>query len=127
MPTTKQIQRDDWERYFDSFTQRHLRDDGVPKAATIELLSPRLGDQLEAVIVPLIGLSYDPKSGAFEVLLADRDHFIYALEEIWVVEEDGGEGFVSSLELVRHDGSKDIIYVRRSGPPALRHDQAPMF
>jgi hypothetical protein len=124
MATTKQIPRDEWERYFDLFTQRHLRDDGAPKAATIELLSPRLGDQLEAVVVPLIGFSYDPRNEAFEVLLADRDHFIYAPEEIWVVEEDGGDGFLSTLELVQHDGARDIIYVRRTGPPAVRDAEA---
>ena len=36
--------------------------------------------------------------------------------EIWVIEGEGG--FISALELLLADGSREIIYVRRSGPLA---------
>jgi hypothetical protein len=121
MKTTKQIQRADWQTYFDQLTQRLLGDE-VPKAVTIELLSPRLGDQLAATVARLLGMRYDPASRAFAVLLEDRDHLVFSPVEIWVAEEDETAEFVAVLELVRSDGTRDIIYVRRSGPPALRYD-----
>lgn len=119
--TTRQISRGDWKSYFDRFTKRHLTGD-PPKAVTIEVLSPTLGDQFEARPPQrLIGLAYDPKSDAFEVLLEDVDHLVFQPEEIWVVETEGD--FISTLELVRADGTKEIVYVYRSGPPARRYEQ----
>ena len=120
MGTTKQIARDDWNEYFERFTRQHLGDD-VPKAVTIELVSPRLGDQLEASDVRLLGITYDPKSRAVKVFLEDRDHLVFEPAEIWVLE--GESGFISTLEFAYEDGSKEIIYVRVSGPPARRYPQ----
>ena len=122
MGTTKQIPRPEWQPYFDRFTRQHLVG-GPPETATIEVVSPLIGDQIEARTAALLGLSYDPKSNAFEVLLEDVDHLVFHPSEIWVIEED--DGFLSALELVRtDDASKEIIYVHRSGPPAVRHEPA---
>ena len=71
MGTTKQLPRAEWKDYFDRFTREHLRDDS-PGAATIEIMSPTLGDQFEVSSIRLLGLSFDPKSQALEVLLGQR-------------------------------------------------------
>jgi hypothetical protein len=118
MSTTKQLPRDQWKEYFDRFTKEHLKDD-KPEAATVEVISPTLGDQFEVTAVRLLGLAYDSKSQAFEVLLENVDHLIFRPTEIWVLE--GQPGFISTLEVVRPDGIKEIIYIRRSGPPAPRY------
>jgi len=128
MGTTKQIPRTEWKEYFDRFTRQYLKDD-APEAVTIEVMSPTLGDQFEVTAVRLVGIAYDPKSQALEVLLEDVDHLVFHPAEIWVLE--GEPGFMSTLEVVRTDGTKEIIYVRRSGPLAPRYelpfpyDQAP--
>src|SRR4051794_20512971 len=103
MRVTRQIPRAEWQSYFDRFTREHLAADegAVHRAATVELLSQSLGDQYEATVVRLMGLAYDPKSNAFEVLLEDVDHLAFAPSQIWVIEED--DGFVSTLELVSPD------------------------
>jgi Family of unknown function (DUF5335) len=119
MGVTKRIPIAEWETYFDVFVKRHLSND-TPKAATIEVLSPAIGDQFEARIARLVGLSYDAKSNAFEVLLEDLDHLVFHPADIWVIEEEGG--FISALELIRADGAKEIIQLQRSGPPALRYE-----
>jgi len=99
--------------YFDRFTKRYLRDDR-PETARIELLSPALGDQVEAeAAVQLLGISYDPKSEALEALLENMDHLVFQPKEIWAVEEEGG--FLPSIEIVRDDGTKEILTVRRGG------------
>jgi hypothetical protein len=112
MAATKQIPHDQWKDYFDRFTKRYLRDDR-PEAATIELLSPELGDQVEAEAAHLQGISYDPRSKALEVLLEKIDHLVFHPKEIWVWEEE--DGFLHSIEIVRDDGTKEILTIRRIG------------
>jgi hypothetical protein len=122
MSTTKQIQRAEWKDYFDRFTRERLRDD-APGAVTVEVISPTLGDQFEVLAVRLLGLAYDPKRRIFEVLVEDVDHLTFTPSEIWVLE--GEAGFISTVEVVKADGGKEIIYVRRSGPLALRDELSP--
>lgn len=110
---TKQISRSEWKRYFDRFTREHLSGD-PPGATTVEVISPTLGDQFEVSAVRLLGISYDPKSQALALLLEDIEHLIFQPAEIWVLE--GRPGFISTLEVVRTDGPKEIIYIRRGGP-----------
>ncbi|HXV59794.1 MAG TPA: DUF5335 family protein [Vicinamibacteria bacterium] len=113
MTTTKQIPRQQWKEYFDRFTKRHLRDD-LPEAATIELVSAELGAQIGVDAARLLGISYDSKSEALEVLLENLDQLVHKPKEIWVVEDE--DGFLPSIEIVRDDGTKEILTVRRTGP-----------
>jgi hypothetical protein len=114
MGATKEIPRSEWQRYFDDLAKRHLRGD-TAAVASLELMSAELGDQLEETAAPLIGLSYDPKSEALEVILADRDHLVFHPAEIWVVEED--DGFVSALEVVYGDGTHEVMELQRTAEP----------
>jgi hypothetical protein len=122
MRTTREIPPASWQEYFEGLTRRH-QDDGVPRAATVEVLSPRLGDQFEAITARLLGLTYDPRSRVLEVLLEDLDHLSFRPAQIWVIEDEGG--YASALELLHWDGSKEIIYVQRTGPPAPAYAQSP--
>ncbi|QXD13768.1 DUF5335 domain-containing protein [Rhodocaloribacter litoris] len=112
MATTKQLPREQWKEYFDTFTKNFLRDPN-PEAAVIELVSPELGDQVEADHVRVIGVTYDHKDNVLEVALEDLDHLIYNPKEIWVLEEDNG--FVSSIEVVRDDDTREIIRLQSVG------------
>jgi hypothetical protein len=117
MATTKLIPFTERKGYFAEFTRRHLAD-GVPKAATIEMVPWTLGDQFETTAARLLGLDYDPMRDAFAVLLEHVDHLVSCPTEIWVIEEDGG--FITTLEVICSDGTQEIIHLRRSGPPARR-------
>jgi hypothetical protein len=112
MAKTKQLPRAEWEESFARFTRERLRNEG-PVAATVEVMSPTLGDQFEVSAVRLLGLAYDLKSNALEVELEDLEHLIFYPKEIWVLE--GEPGFLATLEVVRQDGLKEIIYIRKSG------------
>ncbi len=111
MTTTVQLPRQQWKDYFDRFTKKYLRDDR-PEAATIELLSPLLGDQFEVDRVQLLGISYDPKSDVLEVLLENLDHLVFQPKEISAIEEK--DGFVSGIKIVRGDGTKEVLTIRRA-------------
>jgi hypothetical protein len=112
MTATKQIPRQQWKEYFDRFTKGYLRDDR-PEAATLEFLSPALGDQFEVRGARLLGISYDPKSKALEVLLKNMDHLVFEPKEISAIEEK--DAFVSGVEIVRGDGTKEVLTIRRGG------------
>jgi hypothetical protein len=123
MGTTRQLPRAEWKRYFDQFTKEHLRPNGSPEAATVEMISPTLGDQFQVSAVRLLGLDYDPKSEALEVLLEGLDHLIFQPKEIWVLE--GEPGFVATLEILHADDSREIIYLRRAAQYADDADVLP--
>ena len=122
MGTTRQLPRAEWKDYFDRFTREHLRDD-APGAASIEIMSPTLGDQFEVSSIRLLGLSFDPKAEDLEVALENIDHLIFHPKEIWVLE--GEPGFIATLEVISPDETKEIIYVRRSGASARPSGRPP--
>jgi hypothetical protein len=122
MGTTRQLPRAEWKGYFDTFTREHLGS-GAPEAATVEVMSPTLGDQFEVSAVRLLGLTFEPKSETLEVLLENVDHLVFQPKQIWVVE--GEPGFIATLEVVRADETKEIIYIRRSGAAAGAGGGAP--
>jgi hypothetical protein len=117
LPTgkTREIPRAEWKAYFERFTKQHLTND-PPKDVTVEVLSLRIGDQFEARTERLLGLTYDPKSDALEALLEDVEHLVFNPVAIWVIETD--EGFISTMELVHADDTREILYIYRGGPPA---------
>ena len=125
MGSTKQIPREEWKDTFDRFTAEHLKDtgEGAPEAATVEIVSPRLGNQLEFEDVRLLGLAYDPMIRTFRVLLEDVDHLVFYPNEIWVLE--GAEEGSVTIEVVGEDGGQELIYVHKSGPPAARYQFPP--
>ena len=119
---TKQVPRDQWAAYFDDFTRRYLNQDEQPESATIEVVSPTLGDQFNVRAVQLIGIAYDRKDHLLELQLDDMEHLVFEPKEIWVIE--GEDGFISTLEVLHADGGKEIVYLRKSGLAATR-DESP--
>ena len=118
---TRQIPRNEWKAYLDRFTREHLTE--APPEVTVEVLSPRLGDQYEVRAERLLGVTYDAKTSTVEILLEDVDHLVYRPVELWVIEQ--ADGFLSSLELLRADGTKEILLIERTGPSASIGDVAP--
>jgi hypothetical protein len=116
MAMTKQIAAHDWKAFFDDFSRQQLTEE-QPKAATVEVLSPSLGDQIEVLVTRLLGLGYDPRSEAFSVFLDDvADHLIFHPSEVWIVQDQ--DGFISTVQLACSDGHKEIIHLWRTGPLA---------
>ena len=73
-------------------------------------MSLELGDQIEAEWVQLLGLSYDPKGDAFDVILKGLDHRIEKPRAIYL--EEGREG-LSSIEIVDSEGTRQIVKLRK--------------
>jgi hypothetical protein len=121
MGATRVIPPAEWKTFFDQYTRRFLSPLGdAEETALIEVMSPSLGVEVEASIVALIGMDYDPKSNAFELVLAGVDHFMFYPTEIAVIEED--DGFISALEVTRVDATQEIVQIRRSAALARTYE-----
>ena len=93
----KQLEKSQWRAYFDRMSKAL-----VGKRAEIEVASLKLGDQIEAEWLPLLGISYDPKDDIIEIALEGVDHLIPKPREVYV-EENGLE--LSSLEVIDAEGT----------------------
>jgi hypothetical protein len=81
----------------------------VGKRAEIEVDSLRLGAQIQAEWVPILGVDYDPKDDLFEVALEGLDHLIYRPREIYAEENASG---LNLLAIVDGEGTRHLIRFR---------------
>jgi hypothetical protein len=115
MAATIKLARDRLASYFDAFTERFLRD-GSPEAVDVEVLEPDWGYQYQAQGCRLMGITYDPSLDTLEFSLDSGGQRFRQPEEVWTLEE--ADGFVQALEVVRGDGLREVVSVKRIG---LRH------
>jgi hypothetical protein len=106
---SKKISKRQWQKYFDSFSLKYLKDE-QPEYIEIQVLSEDMGAQHEIAWTPLKGITYDPKSDILEIQIEKLDHLISHPEEIYVNEEDSG--WLTGMMVVRRDGEKSIIDIR---------------
>jgi hypothetical protein len=102
--TTRKLDKKEWHAFFDGVTKLL-----EGKQAEIEVASLRLGDQIQAEWLPLIGITYDPQDDIIEVALEGLDHLIAKPRVISI--EDGPEGIVA-LEIVDADDVRQIVKLR---------------
>jgi len=112
MTVTRGIPREQLGEYFAEFTRRFLRD-GSPEAVDVEVLEPDWGDQVVAQGARLLGITYDRHTNALEFELDSGDHRVIEPEEVWTIEE--ADGFLSAVEVVRSDGTREVVSVKRVG------------
>jgi uncharacterized protein DUF5335 len=112
MAITKGIPHEQLEDYFGRFTRRFLKD-GSPEAVDVEVLEPDLGDQVSVQGARLLGITYDRKSNSLEFELDTGDHRVIEPQEVWTIEEE--DGFLSAVEVVHSDGTREVVSVKRVG------------
>ena len=101
---TRKLDKSEWQIFFDGVT-------GMleGKQAEIEVASLRLGDQVAAAWLPLVGITYDPNDDLVEVALEGLDHMIRKPREIYI--QEGAEG-VTALEIIDADDVQQIVKLR---------------
>jgi hypothetical protein len=112
MAITKRLPGVALEAYFNGFSKRFLMREST-NVATVEYLSPELGDQHVAEGAHLIGITYDRQTNSLDIALDGGDHRAYTPKEVWTVEED--DGFIRAIEIVREDDTRDVVRVDRLG------------
>src|SRR5690606_26055696 len=96
-------------------------DTGRVDYAEIRVFSPEDGAQPETRWLPLLGLTYDPKDDLLDVAVEGLDHLVGHPEAIYV---DEAHGRLDRFEVVRRDGTREVIAIRCRGP---RAPSAPAF
>jgi uncharacterized protein DUF5335 len=97
----RSLAKPQWQAYCDRVSK------GLAgKRAQIEVTGLRIGDQIAAKSLPLLGITYDPKDDLLEVALEGLDHLIQKPRAISV--DDGAEGLMS-MEIVDSDGRRQIL------------------
>jgi hypothetical protein len=102
--TTRKLEKTEWRSFLDRVSK--LLD---AKEAEIEVTSLRLGDQVQAEWLPLIGITYDPGDDLVEVALEGLDHMIRRPRDIYV---EIGAGTLASIEIIDAGGIKQIVKFR---------------
>ena len=100
----RRLERSDWGWYC-IHTSRVF----MGKQADIEVGSLEVGFQTEARRLPLIGMSYDPKSDVLTLLVGDLSHIIHAPRELYVDEQPLG---LIAFQVVDAEGVRQIITLR---------------
>jgi len=99
-----QLEKPHWKDYFDRVSKVL-----GPKLVELEVSSLGLGDQLELDWVPLIGLSYDPKSDVLSVMVEGIEHNIQHPKQI-NVEQDIESLY--SVEVVDAEAEHHILRLK---------------
>jgi hypothetical protein len=107
---TTKIPEDQLADYFAAFTRRFLSDES-PECVDIEVMEPDWGDQPLARCAHLLGITYERRTRRLEFELDSADHRIEEPAEVWVLEEP--DGFLSALEVVYEDGSRQVVSIKR--------------
>lgn len=100
----RKLEKPEWRPFLDAMSTLL-----EAKDAEIEVASLRLGDQIEAEWLPLLGISYDPRDDVLDIALDGFDHIIRKPREIYL---DNGAAELMSLEIVDADGVRQIVKLK---------------
>ncbi|RJG06093.1 hypothetical protein D3870_08815 [Noviherbaspirillum cavernae] len=95
------VEKTAWGPYFDKMSKAL---EGA--RAEIEVDSLQLGSQIEAEWVPLLGITYDPKSDIVELVMEGLDHMIHHPREVYVDHDAAG---MTSLEVIDDEDVRQIV------------------
>ena len=109
MPT-REIQRNEWVSFFDSFSSRHRG-----WLVTVEIMDPEIGDQTEARDLPLEGITAELNERGpdqIEILVgnqADRhvSNSVVAPKQVWLKSSDEGADEVLEIK-----GENETVLIR---------------
>lgn len=99
--TIRKLERSEWQSFC-----VYASAWGLGKRARIETISAEIGQQVEASLLPVLGIEYDPRSDVLEVILFELDHLIAHPRDLYVDEEPAG---LASFEVIDSDGQRQIV------------------
>jgi hypothetical protein len=98
----------EWAGFFNAFSKAKAGAHRIDYAE-IRVLSPEIGAQPQTRWLPLDGITYDSKGDLLEVSVSGLDHLIGHPATIYV---DETSGRLDRFEVVRSDGTRDLVEIR---------------
>jgi hypothetical protein len=121
---TQQIPNEEWVRFFNEFSSERQ---GWP--VRLEVLGRELGDQDEAALLPLVGVSADTKDGErnIEIVLGDGKQahltrIVSRVGQVWLRKSE--LEVEDALEIVSDDGIITLVSFPHV-PPEMAERQLP--
>lgn len=114
---TKEIKRNEWPAFFDSFSNRHQS-----WIVNVEIFGPEIGDQIEERQLALQGITaeLDGQEGDTVLVMAGAkadDHITHSIARAAQVNvEQTDEGAERSVAIVAEDGTTTLL--RFTSPPS---------
>ncbi len=102
--TTRQLDRSQWQPYFDDINHRL-----EATQVDLEVSGHDLGVQTEAYDITLIGLSYDPRDDAFSIVTEELEHRVVHPKQISVREDADG---LTALEIIDREEHRHVARLR---------------
>jgi len=103
--TTRMLDQADWRPYLDKVSESL-----AGRRAEVRIVSPKLGNQVQAEWIRLLGITYEPKDDMLEVALEGLDHMIRKPVQLHVQEGPTG---IESLSILDGDGNRHIVELRQ--------------
>lgn len=100
----RKLERTAWRIFFDQIAVGLFG-----KQIEIEVASPTVGAQTLASWLPLVGMTYDPKSDVVEIVLDGLDHMVLHPRDVYI---DGSPFGRVIIGIVDRDGGLEIIRLR---------------
>jgi len=117
--STREVTRNEWHSFFEVFSKQH---EGW--LATLEIMGNQVGDQPEAVELPIEGISLnsenEPESVVISFGRSTEDHVSHWIERpkhIWL--STTTEGAHDSLQIEEEDNQKTLLHFRSPMLPEL--------
>ena len=104
MSSLRTVPQQEWRGFFDGMSKAL-----VGTLAEIEVAALPLGDQIVVEWVPLLGITYDSKDDALDVVLKEMSHVIQHPREIVV---DEAQGRLASVAVVDGDGARQVVRLK---------------
>src|SRR4051812_1289562 len=101
---TLKLEKAEWRPFFARMAKAL-----VGKRAEIEIASLTLGHQIEAEWLPLLGITYEPKTDTLDIALDGLDHLIEHPHEIYV---DASGMELRNIEIIDCEGVAQIVRLR---------------
>lgn len=116
---TREIPRQEWVRFFDSFSQVH-----AGWFVTVEVLGPSVGDQIEASETRLFGIGADVRDDKSEIEItvgvtpeAHLRHIVSEASRVYLKTDEEGADEVLEIEAV--DATTLILFQKPRRPEEL--------
>lgn len=117
--STREIPRDEWSEYFDSFSHQHKG-----WLVTIEMLGPDLGDLVEARQLPLEGIIVESNREGetqIEIIAGEKpdshiSHTVSSPRRVWIKQTE--QGADEALE-IESEANAVLVRFRSAARPEL--------
>jgi hypothetical protein len=114
---TRQIKREEWPDFFDSFSRQH---DGW--LVTLEITGAEMGSQIQGQLFRLRGITQDADRSAVFVALGTpaREHLTHVISRptrVWL--QETSEGVDAGLQIESADAIRTLIRFRSAVHPEL--------